>query len=65
VLLALPWLGLIALVIASLAAVAALALAIVLAPYMLARAISRRWHIGTAASPQTAAALSPVRGRDA
>jgi hypothetical protein len=39
--LSLPWLGLIALMIVSLVALAALALAIVFVPYMLSRAISR------------------------
>jgi hypothetical protein len=47
VLLSLPWLGLIALMIFSLAALVvlpALALAIAAVPYMLGRAISRRWR---------------------
>lgn len=63
VLLSLPWLGMIALMIVSLvalAALAALALAIVFVPYMLSRAIGRRWHSRTSASPRTAAALSPA-----
>jgi hypothetical protein len=42
VLLALPWLGLIALMIVSLVALPALAFALLLAPYMLVHAISRR-----------------------
>ena len=61
VLLSLPWLGLIALMVfalAALGALAALAWAIVFVPYMLARALIRRWHTG--ASPQTTPALSPA-----
>ena len=42
VLLALPWLGLIALLVVALVALPALAIAIVFAPYVLIRAISRR-----------------------
>jgi hypothetical protein len=57
VLLSLPWLGLIALMIVSLGALAALAWAIVFVPYMLGRAISRRRQGGSVPSPQTAAAL--------
>jgi hypothetical protein len=60
--LALPWLGLIALMAVSLVAVvalAALAWAIVFVPYMLGRVIGHRWHI-RGASPRTAAALSPT-----
>jgi hypothetical protein len=62
--LALPWLGLVALVVAALVAVGALAAvawAIVYVPFMLSRAISRRWHSQSVASPGTAPALSPVR----
>jgi hypothetical protein len=62
VLLALPWLGLIALMIAApvaLVALAALAWAILALPYMLGRAISRRLHGNLEARPQTAA-LSPA-----
>jgi hypothetical protein len=62
VLLALPWLGLIALMLVALVALVALAAlvwAIVAVPYMLGRAISRRWQ-GSGASPRTAAALSPA-----
>jgi hypothetical protein len=62
VLLALPWLGLIALMLVGLVglvALAALAWAIVAVPYMLGRAISRRWQ-GSGASPRTAAALLPA-----
>jgi hypothetical protein len=66
VLLSLPWLGLIALMISSLVALVALAVlawAIVFAPYMLSRAISRRWHSRSGASPRTAEALSPPNSR--
>jgi hypothetical protein len=65
VLLSLPWLGLIALMIASLVALvalAALAWAIVFVPYRLGRAVSGRWHIRSDASLRTAAALSPASG---
>ena len=63
VLLSMPWLGLVALIfvaIVALGGLAALAWAIVFAPYMLGRAISRRWHIRSVARPGTAAALSPT-----
>jgi hypothetical protein len=60
VLLSLPWLGLIALMIVSLVALAAFAFAIVFVPFMLIRAISRRWQGRSGASPRTAAVLSPV-----
>lgn len=62
-----PWLGLIALMIVALvalAALAALAWAVVFVPYMLSRAISRRWHIRIGASPRTAPALAPARRQD-
>ena len=52
-------LALIALMIVSLGAVAGLAWAIVFMPYMLSRAIIRRWH-RSGASPRTALALSPA-----
>jgi hypothetical protein len=42
--LALPWFGLIVLMIVALVALPASALAIVSVPYMLGRAITRRWH---------------------
>jgi hypothetical protein len=67
VLLFMPWLGLIALAIVAivaLGALAALAWAIVFVPYMLGRAISRRWHMRSGASPRTAAALSPARRKN-
>ncbi len=67
VVLFMPWLGLIALAIVAivaLGALAALAWAIVFVPYMLGRAISRRWHMRSGASPRTAAALSPARRKN-
>jgi hypothetical protein len=60
VLLSIPWLGLIALMIVSLVALAALAWAIVFVPYMLSRAIIRRWQGRSGVSPRTTAALSPA-----
>jgi hypothetical protein len=66
VLLSMPWLGLIALIVVAfvaLVALAALAWAVVLVPYTLSRAISRRWHIRSGASPRTVTALSPRRRR--
>ena len=63
VLLSAPWLGLIALIILSLAALvalAALASAIAFVPYMLGRAISRRWRSRSGASPRPAPAQSPA-----
>jgi hypothetical protein len=63
VLLALPWLGLIALMIASLVAFAALAFAFVLAPYMLVHAISRRWQGQRSGSPRPAVVLAPAPQR--
>jgi hypothetical protein len=65
VLLALPWLGLIALVIVSLALLAALAWAVIFVPYTLSRAISRRWQSRSGASPRTAPVLSPARQQGA
>jgi hypothetical protein len=65
VLLALPWFGLIALMIVSLVALPALAWAIVIVPYMLIRAISRRLQGRSDASPGTAAAVSPARRQNA
>ena len=67
VLLSLPWLGLIALVIFSLgalAALAALAWAIVFVPYMFGRAISRHWQGGSGAR-QPSAALSLAERKSA
>ena len=60
VILALPWLGLFALVtftLVALIALAALAWAIVVAPYLLIRSIGRRWH-GPSLAHQPSAALS-------
>jgi hypothetical protein len=54
------FLALIALMLVSLVALAAFAWAILEASYMLGRAISHRWQGRSGASPQTAAALSPV-----
>jgi hypothetical protein len=65
VLLALPWLGLIALMVATLAALAALAAltwTIVAAPLAVGRAIGHRWH-GQSAAPQPSPALLPVERR--
>lgn len=66
-LLAMPWLGLIALMIGALVALVALAAlvwTVVFVPYMLSRAIGRRWHTPSGASPRTAPALSPARRQD-
>jgi hypothetical protein len=65
VILSAPWLGLIALMIFSVVALAALAWAIVFVPYLLSRAISRRWLSRSSASPLTPAALSPARRQNA
>jgi hypothetical protein len=67
VLLSMPWLGLIALMIAAtvaLGALAALTWALVFVPYMLSRAVIRRWHIHSGASPRTAPAPSLARRED-
>jgi hypothetical protein len=66
VLLSAPWLGLIALMILSLVALgalAALAWAIAFVPYMVSRAIGRRWRSRSGASPRPAPALSPTDSR--
>lgn len=66
--LALPWLGLIALLVVSLlavAAVAALASAVVFLPFMLGCAIVRHRHGISSAPPRTEAALVPARHRNA
>src|SRR5213592_4090012 len=63
VLLSMPWLGVIALMIVALVALvmlAALACAIVLVPYSVSRAISRRRHEDSGATQQTAAVLAPA-----
>jgi hypothetical protein len=65
VLLTNAYLALIALMIISLVALAALAWAILAVPYMLGRAISRRWQGRSGATPRTAAALSPARRQNA
>lgn len=62
-LLTLPYLGVIALAVftlVALATLAALAWAIVSVPRALGRAIAHRWQDRTAASPQTAAAMVPA-----
>ena len=58
------YLALIVLMLFSLAALAALAGAIVGVPYLLGRAVSRRWHAHRDATPQTAAVLSSIETRD-
>jgi hypothetical protein len=55
-----PFLGLVALLTGSVVALAALAWAIVMVPYMLGRAIVRLWHARSGESPRAAAALSPA-----
>ena len=63
--LSLPWLGLVALMVVALialGALGALAWAIVAAPYLLIRAIGRRWH-GRAVAHQPRAALSLAEGK--
>jgi hypothetical protein len=60
VLLALPWLGLIALIIVSLVAVPALAFATVVAPYLLVQAISRRLQGRHTASRRPGVVLAPT-----
>ena len=58
VLLTNAYLALIALMIVSLVALAALTWAILAVPYMLGRALSRRWHGRSGASSRTAALSS-------
>ena len=60
VFLTIPYLALAVLTIVSLVALARLAWAIVAVPYVLSRAISRRWQGRISASPRTTAALSPA-----
>lgn len=62
--LALPWLGLIALMIFSLVALAALAGALVFVPYVLGRALSRHWRCASGA-PQPSAPLSLAERKSA
>jgi hypothetical protein len=59
VILSLPWLGLVALMFVVLVLLPALAWAIVVVPYMLGRAISRRWQ-ESGPSHKATAALSPA-----
>jgi hypothetical protein len=59
------YLALIAVMIVSLVALAALIWAIVSVPYVLGRAISHRWQGRSGASPRPAAALSPARRQNA
>jgi hypothetical protein len=63
VLLALPWLGLIALIIVSLVAVPALAFATVVAPYLLVQAIARRLQDRHTASRRPAVVPAPTAQR--
>jgi hypothetical protein len=66
--LALPWLGLIALLVVSLLAIAALALlgaSVVFLPFMLGRAIVRHRRGIGAAHPGTETALVPARHQNA
>jgi hypothetical protein len=66
VVLSLPWLGLIALMVAalaSLAALAALAWAIVAAPLAVGRAIGHRWHARSVAPQPSPALLLAERRR--
>ena len=58
--LALPWLGLIALMVVTLVVLPALVLAIVFVPYMVVRAIGRRWQVASGAFPLATGALSPA-----
>lgn len=65
VFLTIPYLALAVLTIVSLVAVGRLVRAIVAVPYMLGRAISRRWQGRSSATPRTTAALSPARRQHA
>ena len=56
--LALPWLGLIALAVVALVALPVLAFALVVVPYMLGRAVIRAFENQTAAAPRPAVALA-------
>jgi hypothetical protein len=60
VILSMPWLGLIALMIVTIVALAALAWAVVFVPSMLGRAMRHRRHMPSGASPRTAPALPPA-----
>jgi hypothetical protein len=59
VLLALPWLGLITLMLVALAVLGAFAWGIVVVPHMLVRAVKRRWH-PRGSTRQQAASLPTV-----
>jgi hypothetical protein len=65
VLLSLPWLGLIALMVFALVALAAVASGIVFVPYMVGRAFSHRRRMHGGASPERAAAPSLAERQDA
>jgi len=54
--LTLPWLGVIALMLVALFAVAALSWAVLAAPFLVGRAIHHRWHSRSGATPRTAVA---------
>jgi hypothetical protein len=60
VLLAAPWLGLIALLVVSLVVLPTLAVAVLFVPYLLVRQVGRGLHSHYAARSRTAPALSPV-----
>lgn len=57
-------LALVALPFVLLFVLAALAWVVVGVPYMLGRAVSRRWHARHDGAPQTVAALAPSERRD-
>ena len=65
VFLALPWLGLIALMVASLAALAVLAFAVVVVPLALIRAAGRLWQAAAAHQPAPTPILAPAPRRSA
>lgn len=60
--LSLPWLGLIALMLVALVVVPAIVAGLVLVPYLVGRAIGRRWHAHAEATPRPATA-PPVAAR--
>jgi hypothetical protein len=64
ILLSSPYLALIALLLVALAALAALAWAVAAVPYMLARAVGRRRHGRSSATPQTATTLPSAEHQD-
>jgi hypothetical protein len=61
VVLALPWLGLVALIVVSLVAIPALAFAVVVAPYLLVQAIGHRLQARHSASPRPAVVGAPAQ----